>query len=141
MAVSGLKFSVDGYDGDMEVVDFDVRQDAMPLDPGDSAGGVGDFTVSVRAITDGPPSKRTTGLVNRKAQLEEQVDVEYEAPLSRGLVTGKITRTQTAGAAFAGAHNRQRLPRAAGRAGHAAGGTVVPLPCSVFLRWIRSVPI
>lgn len=96
--MSDIRFIVEGYQGELNVADFDLQQDATPLAPGDSSGSVGDITVSVRAKTDGKSTTRTPGLVNRKASVSEVGDVEYENPITRGVVSGKISRTQTAGA-------------------------------------------
>lgn len=92
-----VRVSVDGLTDELNVIGFDVRQDATPIAPGDSSGSVGSITVTARGITDGPPSQRTGGVIGRTLTLNDTTAIDGEAPIGHGLISGKVTGSRTSG--------------------------------------------
>lgn len=74
-----------------EIVDYSVAEDATPLTIGDSAGGVGQISVQARAITRGPISGRSGGVVGSEIELTDTFNIQGTHVKGYGSIAGQIS--------------------------------------------------
>lgn len=74
-----------------------MTEDATPLAPGDSSGGVGQISITGRAVLDGPIKSRTAIISGRDVQLVDSTGIEDTPFQGRGTISGKITSVSQPG--------------------------------------------
>jgi hypothetical protein len=78
-----IRAIIPGLAKPIPVIDYTVTEDATPLAPGDSSGGVGQISITGRAMLTGPLKNRTA--------------IEDTPFLGRGAIFGKITAVSQPG--------------------------------------------
>ena len=86
-----IKAVVTGLAKPIAIIDYTVTEDATPLAPGDSSGGVGQINITGRAVLNGPIKDRTAIISGRDVQLVDDTGIEDTPFLGRGTIFGKIT--------------------------------------------------
>lgn len=85
-----VNLTVEGRTRAPEVVEYTVNEDITPLALGDSSGGVGNITLSVRTERRGGFRNRTAGAIDADMALSDTEDIEFSAFKGRGRTRGKI---------------------------------------------------
>lgn len=88
MPITGV---VSGRSKPLDIASYSVTEDATPLAPGDSAGGVGRISLSARAIITGALQERTATLVGHTVTLTDSQSQSETPFMGRGSISGKIT--------------------------------------------------
>lgn len=79
-----------------EVIEYSVSEDATPLIVGDSAGGVGQLSITTRAHK-GPGFRRTGSAVGKQVQLVDDTSIEFTNMRGRGTISGNVTSVDLPG--------------------------------------------
>lgn len=82
---------VEGRSKPLNVIDYTVREDATPLAPGDSSGGIPQISITAKAILTGALKDRTASMIDTPVWLKDSRDIEGTPFMGRGSVYGKIT--------------------------------------------------
>lgn len=92
-----IRAIVPGLSKPIPIIEYTVTEDATPLAPGDSSGGVGQISITGRAILDGPLKSRTAIISGRDVRLVDNSGIEDTPFRGRGSIFGKITSVSQPG--------------------------------------------